>query len=49
MKSLLPGEIKEITRENKREPIYEGPFAALQQHQSRTYSLLDSTGTILPR
>ena len=52
VKSLLPGDtvwIKDATRENKWEPVYEGPFVILQQHKSGTYSLLDSTGAILPR
>jgi len=52
VKSLLPGDtvwIKDVTRENKWEPVYEGPFVILQQHKSGNYSLLDSTGAILPR
>ena len=41
--------IKDITRASKWEPVYEGPYTILKQHQGGTYSLLDAMGELLSR
>ena len=50
--SVLPGQevwIKDVTRGNKWDAVYEGPYTVLCQHKGGTYSLLDTMGEILPR
>jgi len=52
IESLQPGAMVmaiDHTRASKWDPVYEGPFRVVKQHEGGAYSLADITGEILPR